>query len=521
MIRVFILFFAASILFSCEKDDNKQEKLNSEQSRLQSHVVKLQQSGYDLMMELEGEMDSLAIIDSLISFVSSDTAVEWVQDNGQGIVIQYKSGIKGGILINPLRDTGYVDVIYVEVLLGQNDAENRLKATAPPRLPANNKVLYISPAYHEFKNNEDFLLGKIGKALKRTEFKPPEKILDEAATLERFVQLDDYGIVFISSHGLAWPEMNKITEVYLMTGEVVNEYTSKAYWDEIITGSVPLIFRNGTNYFVSPAFLSWYNNFEDDTALVWGGFCFSGRGTWKQEVLNAGAAGYMGYSWAVVDLAQTNWIWAFTSQLSDTLRFSPMTCAEWMLDRKLEKSYYSEEYNRRVYLEYEGLPELALVDKYFTYPYNYATIRAKVNVTCRYKDGSTEYFGPVIIGGTSVIRGETADSVFTASWNNSSTRGEMKVTIKGNPPVLKGFNYSRTTYEFDTYQEGLEAVNINLVGQKRPGGGMLYYVTGTPVCGLLTTVQDKVDGGGGDYSREVISFTCDANSYLEIVLDTE
>ncbi len=50
-------------------------------------------------------MDTTLAMNSIAQQISTNENVDWVETSAQGIAIQYKNGVRGGLFINP-KDTG-------------------------------------------------------------------------------------------------------------------------------------------------------------------------------------------------------------------------------------------------------------------------------------------------------------------------------------------------------------------------------------------------------------------------------
>ena len=138
----------------------------------------------------------------------------------------------------------------------------------------------------------------------RVGFTKPEIYLNGKATLDLFTSLSGYGIIHIYSHGWAWPSKWNTTEVYLMTGETIDPVTSQKYEKELYDGNIPLIKNHGTfeHYWLHPDFFASKNNFEKDSTIFYGGFCFSFLGGWPDKILNKSKAlAYTGFTWKVLN----------------------------------------------------------------------------------------------------------------------------------------------------------------------------------------------------------------------------
>ncbi len=528
LFKLFTQLLCLIILFvSCNKDKNSSPSLTPVQREMQNNVLNLQQINYDLLVDLQDQTDSLSAIDSVVNMFLADTTVEWAKSNSQGIIVQYKSGIKGGIMLNSERYTGIDPEIdeapVASKTMDVNFKTGKGKSTVKLIVPPTERTLFICPIYKEFSLPADIIMDQHDEQFIKTHYWIPERDLDDHASLEKFTFLENYGVIIIYSHGLAWPDNDLILEVYLMTGEIVNELTSSRYWKYINDGIIPLIFAQNSNYYyVSPEFITSYNNFERDTTLIYGGFCYSSLGTWATEMTGAGAGGYFGYDWSVFSKASDLWERNLFENLTDTSLSKPMTCMEWMNGNTIGKWYRDKFDEINVHIEYFGIPDLALWDKKEPSSYNRCFIWSMTNATWEFNDGSFENQGDYLSG--SNVTGEmSGDTVFYGTWDGpyligGSYSGELKVTgdFSRYPYVITDYRLSAKTISSDTITEIIEGKNISFIGYDRTVGGAEFYERGTGACNYITNMTYHVDGHDGVYFRDLYSYECVENSYIQL-----
>ncbi len=248
-------------------------------------------------------MDTMAAMDSVLKVFLQDTLVEWGEVGEQGIAIQYKNGIRGGILINPLDspDTSDLDLFSFE-------KENSLDVNPQNFIPGSKRAIFLNPSYWERKKFADALIKNYKFSLPKVGFDDLEVYLNEEASLEKFTQLNDFGIIHVYTHGWPWPKVKNIQTVFLLTGEVysINSFDEK-YFDDVSEGNIRIAYSKSIKknvILITPEFLVKYNNLKLNRPLFYGGFCFSDLGNWPQIITNtAGASGYFGFDWSVY----TNW----------------------------------------------------------------------------------------------------------------------------------------------------------------------------------------------------------------------
>ncbi len=291
-----------------------------------NRAVALQESTYALLDDLLAVMDTAAALDSVVDVFMADDLVQAADTNSQGVYVEYKSGMRGGIMLayeeGPLGDTP-----PLEPGAGRPGAFLRLAGNA---VPAAGRTVLLNPHYYERENFTRGILDVYDSCLPLVGFDEPERYFVEDCTLDKMTFLENYGVVHIYSHGWAWPGRRDLETVYLMTGEFVNERTSGLFRRDIRSGDVPLVIGpHGHRYFVSPEFVAARNDFSADTTLIYGGFCYSFLGGWPEAMTAAGAGGYLGFTWSVATDWNAYWAQAFCLSMTDTSRLHPMTVADW------------------------------------------------------------------------------------------------------------------------------------------------------------------------------------------------
>ncbi len=362
--NIFHLFYILIILtfISCSKTDsvtNPEEGGNNNPLiiKLAEASEKVMNDSDKLLSELLKTTEKTKAIDSVVSIIKKDTSVSFCEKNSQGIMIQYKSGIKGGIFLDPEDSLGF----------GMGNTSNAIVyplMQKPNIIPGAKKTIFINPHYLDRIAFANPIMALYNNIFPKVGFNQPVTFLDTLATIDVFSSLAGYGIVHIYSHGWAWPNKKSITEVYLMTGENVNNATTQKYSNEITSGNIPLVkIHNGSNkYFISPDFFASKNNFEKDSTIVYGGFCYGFLGTWPQKIINnSKALDYTGFTWRVLTSWNANWAKSLFDTLSNKTYKSPMTIENWFSNTPaMAKQYMDPEDNVTVKIQYSGRADLAL-----------------------------------------------------------------------------------------------------------------------------------------------------------------
>ena len=202
-LKVFLIsisIFFIIIFFTYCSDDNSpsQNEPSTVAEIIYEEIVKPQEERFNLFELLTSSMDTLSAMDSVLKVFLQDTSVEWGKVSKQGISIQYKNGIKGGILIDPLDspDTTNFDLSKLDKKYSQIINKRNI-------IPGSKKTIFINPSYWERKKYADKIISNYRKFLPQVGFDDPVIYLNEEATMEKFTQLSDYGIIHFYSHG--WP----------------------------------------------------------------------------------------------------------------------------------------------------------------------------------------------------------------------------------------------------------------------------------------------------------------------------
>jgi hypothetical protein len=357
-----VLIPVMSMIFwqGCKDDD---DDYSDEDKIAIETVERVQNQCGDVYEEYLQTMDTATAKNALALWFQSDTAVEWAEVTDQGISVQYKNGICGGIFMDPMDDAP-VDTVSMNLSVGPVSAaehEDLLKV-----IPTGKKVLFYNPHYIERKQLADKLIRNYKERLPKVGMQLAEEniYLNDKANLEVLTQLSGYGIIHFYSHGLAWPNKNNIQEVYLMTGQIISGQGALPYIADLRTKKIIYQYFDKTQknqFFVSPAFITDKNDFSKDNVLIWGGFCYGFLGTWKNIVNKTAAGTYIGADWSVSTWYNANW----ADELIYNLTFKPhvqaVTVSDWFsFTTGLPKQYTDQQAGRIVKINYNGHGDMAL-----------------------------------------------------------------------------------------------------------------------------------------------------------------
>ena len=304
---IFPVFMAVLIIVGCSSEDStdpapRTPTYTSEQ--IQEMIITPQEEMDVVLVDLlTTGMDTTAAMESVLALFLEDPNVEWGEVGKQGIAISYQGGMVGGIFLDP-EDDPEVDVEIPEA--------GSPGPTLPPsygRKATPKKAIFLNPHYDDRVEFADAIISNYQNKLGPAGYDSLEIYKNSEVTLEKFTELSGHRIVHIYSHGWAWPSKTNIQEVYLMSGETYSADTHLEYWEEIEDGDVPLVkIHDGVmQFFVSPDFIEKHNSLNDET-LVYGGFCYSGLGSWPHVMVDdEKVGGYVGFDWSVLTAWNAAW----------------------------------------------------------------------------------------------------------------------------------------------------------------------------------------------------------------------
>lgn len=324
-----------------------------------NNVVDLQTRAGEKYETWSKTMDSLEAIKKLQQFFLADTTVTSATIGSQGIAVQYSNGIRGGILIDPQNSLERSNLNFSPGTGQKTTADY----SNPKSLLINKKAILIFPVYRStWIPLIDDIISKDNELLPKVGFSTISVYKNQEATVDRFTELSDYGLIDIDSHGFAWPTNKNIEQGYLQTGEVANPNTTLKYWQDVIKGDLTVILESYTHlYFLSPRFVASHNDFSKDKVLFFAGFCYSNLGGWLQISNLLGGGGYFGFDWMVRADRQHEWIVDLITKLCNFQLRPPFTTGNWMSEPTPPKTYKNENWDDvLVSIHYTGDQDLAL-----------------------------------------------------------------------------------------------------------------------------------------------------------------
>ncbi|MCF8357862.1 MAG: hypothetical protein K9H26_03835 [Prolixibacteraceae bacterium] len=386
--------------------DNQEESIGN--------ITRLQDDGFETFETYINILeDTTLALEEALEVILENPDVEWAQINSQGIAIQYENGIRGGIMITGEDDPeSFPDVPEPPpppVNKSVNTCSYEKSVQLYENIPANKKTIFINPHNFERANHANNILNIANYWFPKCGFTAPEQFLNNNATVDVFTTLDDYGIVHLYTHGWAWPKKTNITEVYCLTGETVNETTSKKYWDDITEGHIPIVrATEGNKYFLGPEFITKYNDFEEGKTFFYGGFCYSFLGNWPEEMNDeADALAYTGFSWSVLTSYNSSWAQFLYHKMMQTGEPQPMNLEEWLTNTdgdiaKRHRDARTKNDPEWVYFHYAGAGDMVfwqplkidpqemegVPDQSYTWKIEYPELPAQYYVVWDFGDGN-------------------------------------------------------------------------------------------------------------------------------------
>jgi len=362
--RSLAIFWAGCLLalvgwgMGCSSDEKSaapasgptEEEIDQLEDQLQTQLDYQQQ-----LFDLAATMDTTAALDSLVALLEADPEVDWAVNVRTGVNLCWASGLPGAIVLRLLDEPPPVI-----------EPSTRTRAAALSAdelsLPLSGKCLYLAPAYSEFQLWDETVRETADSALPHIGYQEFEMLKDEEVTLERIraVGEGEYGIIRISSHGVPWPSIDDIQEVYFISGEAATRESFVENWPFIENETLIIgAYAGEKRYFVNSAYFAVHNDLSATNPLVSTGFCFGNLGHWPSDLRNTAKAGaVVGWDWAVYTLNDGPKTERLFTSLCDTSLAEPCTVQQWYEGEN--KSYYDHEDERTVTIHINAADDFAL-----------------------------------------------------------------------------------------------------------------------------------------------------------------
>ncbi len=208
--------------------------------------------------------------------------------------------------------------------------------------------------------------------------------------------------------------------------------------------------HNGlSTFFVSPQFIDTHNDLGDDT-LFYGGFCYSGLGSWPEVMVEGeGVGGYFGFDWSVWTYYNAYWNFHLMRTLLNDGANPYKNVNDWLTNDTVK---WYQDRDRVVHIEYTGKQLLRLFDEEhipceeteldhddgFVHarvrvlnhgvPVNEASVR--IDYRKIYCDGHTDGINPVM-GETGTDGVYSANTIGIFRLGNTQEMIQVKATVRG------------------------------------------------------------------------------------------
>jgi len=351
---IFLLLFTAS----CKKDKNDEDGgFDAAAQKSYEAVITLQDQSLQQFNGYLQTQDTAQAKESVATWFRSDASVEWATVTIQGVMVKYKNGMCGGLIVDFLRkaDNGKSHKSTPTSYTGSNQIISKL--------PSKKKAIILAAFYDSWSQSVEYQKNNWDIHLAMDGFSSTEKVTNGSVTLDKLTTLNEYGVIDFNTHGVIWPNGNMIQDIVMLTHEVSNIASAKKYWKDLQEGKI-ILFElpdDGKEvYAIRPDFITKYNDFKKDTILFYGGFCYSGLGHWP-DIINSCAAGtYFGVDNTVGSNWAANWAVDIISNLSDHSLDYPMTAEYWQLSSPIPKKYFDKGLDKDVSITYTGYGGLTL-----------------------------------------------------------------------------------------------------------------------------------------------------------------
>ena len=336
-LRLLLLLFLVSIFLSnCNLIDsifNDPDDITVTEEDALNEVLSMQNEASTIVSQLFAiNLDTLSVIDSVYNYFINKEGVEFAEADSQGVAVDYKNGISGGVYFGPYNYPiiEVSDSEVIDVTTEDPSSKSAIIETFPTL--KNKKAIYFDGAYSEFKKYSNRVIAAANAGFANIGMSEFEIFTDEQATVDVLLSLDEYGLIHITGHGFYRSKLangfHQERRTYLLTGEKAEiGKTFGNYYAAILEKKIIVVNYKGKNcYAVHPAYVSENNTFPPDEVFLYLGICNGGRGYWRTELVkNNGIAALIGYNWSVDPKLETVWAEKMYQKMCDTSLENPMS----------------------------------------------------------------------------------------------------------------------------------------------------------------------------------------------------
>jgi IPT/TIG domain len=354
--KIRLLVLSAAILLCmifCSKDSTGPDTELSPIEFVNASLA-MQSTYGDLLFSMFSNTDTSIAVKSILSKIQSETDfVDSAWINSQGIAVEYKNGMRGGIMYDP-EDHYAENMSQSRKLAGISDDEEYSDDT-----PGSIHTLFLCPIYSEKQIVADSIISVAQASFQNSGYRSFTKYVDQMCGIERFLNLDNNGLIHIYSHSFAWPEKDAVSEVYLMTGDTATSGLNSDYLAQINNSQLTVFYlpEHGNTYFLAPSFLKDDIDLSDDNPLFYLDFGHSFSTGWQNTLIDdLGAGACIGYDWNIRADSSLSWTTSMYSLMGDTSQFKQASIDDWY--NSIDPSYQDGEYTASIL--YDGPSEYYL-----------------------------------------------------------------------------------------------------------------------------------------------------------------
>lgn len=550
LISTFLIVLSSCDIIDLITDEFKgnDDELDTPQMEI-NDVIDIQNNAGSIIDNLFSTgLDTVAVKDSLASFFRNDDSVENVWVNPEGVAVEYKNGLRGGIFFSPFTNSNAGKLNTKESKT--KEKQIKLDKDVVP-LISPKKTILLDSSYEEFQGQHT-VFGDSNADLEKIKLDGLIQKKDNDAKLSEYKNLSRYGIVHFLGHGWAWPvepDKTGFSEVYLLTGEEVtdsdivnNKYTGDEAKKVLLVGlycySKDNIEYKQNRVWISPQFISDNNTFNNDSTAVYGGFCYSYEGGWPNEIVNSAKAEvYVGYTWSVAVEEDAKWARVYYDDLCGTQMDNPMSVYDWyhaleMINDQDSYISYTNKKGHEVAVNYYGNKDFQFwkEDEPEILEFNKVCISYNLETDWSH---TTDYvwqewgfcFSPIQLNLSK--SGNTYSGSYTghSSWNpGSAYSGSITFTLKDDENTITSNGQTNTANSVEfTFKNAddssvqwyeLTITMTDVEYSVNNDGDIGLFITGSETCNHISFQSNNVDTFGTNTYTE--DFKCRDNSKLTI-----
>lgn len=520
-ILIILCLFITSIIISCTKDSTSEPELPPQitYQEVVRTVLQPQENYFNIYKDLLALTDSISALDSVLNLFKKNPDVLWAEKSINGIDVQYKNGIRGGIVTT---DSYLSKAVNSNENLQSDDNKRTLQKTLTNITPLSKKSVIISQFGVELEIIEEAFyqyLPSIG-------FEQPVvyRGIIHPDDIEIFKNLQNYGVIYINSGGFPWT-INNPEECYILTKIPLQESVFLKYITDFLAGNLMTKFHLlfGNIVLIGSNFISTYNNFELSKPLIIGSYSFSIFSELASKMKSNTKGAFIGYDWFEPNNSD-DLIWI--NDLIFSMTQEPINIKQWMVGPFLK---FFPAYKHPTNIKFIGPDNFGLYNGP-DWPWRYVNINLDyVDGLCSLSTGGTYLWEDLFFGHPYQYVSISPDGkTFTAQWDstydsNARQRGELSIEVDTTNLMVTNFNayYTYETYDGDKifHYQRMEIQGHNIPMAYKADTYLVNETKGTAVCDAVnyfTFVYIDNVGTQNERTTTLTSYTCDANSWVTI-----